>query len=222
MLDPCRDTPSAVVKSITEHGGVNQYGKPYWRVVLSHNHTRPKKGIWHEFPDGKMEQFTPNGTGGFTHNPLHAIRVVEEIRDTQVWPKNGWILERWFPAEVWGSRETWNSGPYPEQGEYYLIAPGPDVTWEELPETNDLKQAISMWERDYLSRPRDFDVAYAMFVAEEQAAEEAARQKQAEEMEYFYRHEVASIFNSTSLSAQAIRNQCADAAGVREHIGAGQ
>jgi hypothetical protein len=192
MLDPNRDTPTAVTKSITEHGGLNKYDRPYWRVILAFNHTRPKRGLWHEFADGDWEQFTPEGHGKFRHNPLHALRVVDEVRDTPMWPiPNGWILERWFPAEVWGSRETWaKSSPYPEEGEYYLIAPMAGVVWTEMPDLNDLKQAISMWERDYLSRPRDFDTAYAVFVAEEAAAEEAEERKSKEEFEYFYQHEM--------------------------------
>src|SRR5579884_1931172 len=173
MRDPNCDTPSAVIKSITEHGGLNPYGKPYWRVILAHNHTRPKRGLWHKFPNG-TEQFTPTGDGKFNYNQVHAT-VIEETRETPVWPiPNQWIVERWFPAEVWGDRETWaKSSPYPEEGEYYLILQGPpESPWLQMPELNDIKQAISMWERAYLSRPRDFDMAYMMFVSEEKEREE--------------------------------------------------
>ena len=56
MIDPLCDTPSAITKSLAEVG-LNPFGKPMWRVVLAHNHTRKKRGIWHEFADGTIEQF---------------------------------------------------------------------------------------------------------------------------------------------------------------------
>lgn len=230
MRNPLSDTPSAVTKSITDHGGTNEYGRPYWRVILSDNHTKSKRGLWCDW-DGteNWEQFSLQGAK-LRHNELHPARIVDEVRETPMWPRpNGWILERWFPAEVWGSRESWSkNSAYPEEGDYYLIAPtgnddkGDKLIWTEIPDLHDLKQAISIWERDYLNRPRDFAVAYTRFVSEEKAAQEEEERKSREEMEYFYRHEVVPIFNSTSLSAQAIRNQCAEAAGVKEHVGAGQ
>ena len=200
MTNPNCDTPAAVVASITEHGGLNKYNRPYWRVILAFNHTKSRRGLWHEFADGDWEQFTYEGHGKMRHNPLHALRVVDEVRETPMWPRpNGWILERWFSAEsgVWGEREAWkNRGPFPEEGDYYLIAPtgkdehGKQIIWEDMPELNDLKEAISMWERDYLSRPRDFGTAYAAFVAEEAAEEEEKERKAKEEFEYFYQHEM--------------------------------
>lgn len=199
MSNPLRDTPTAVTESISEHGGLNQYGKPYWRVVLAFNHTRKKRGLWHEFADGTFEQFTSDGHGKFRHNPLHALRVVDEVRDTPMWPiPNQWIVERWFPAEVWGERETWpKTSAYPEEGEYYLVLKGPGEGWQEIPELNDIKQAISMWERDYLSRPRDFDAAYAVFLAEEQAAEQRESEKAMEEFAYFYQHEMLPMLKES-------------------------
>lgn len=163
--------------------------------------------MWCDWGDGKVEQFSLEGAK-LRHNAVHPQRVVDEVRDTPVWPKEGWILERWFPAEVWApnGREGWtNASPFPEEGEYYLIAPGPNCQWDELPELNDLKQAISMWERDYLDRPRDFDMAYAMFVAEEKVEEERQAEKAREDLEYFLRHEVIPIMNSSSLEAGRIR-----------------
>src|SRR5208337_1178936 len=183
-MDPLCDTPAAVTKSLAEHGGLNPYGLPYWRIVLSHRRLSKKRGLWHEFPDGSWEQFTPDGHGKFQHNPLTATRVVDEVRETPKWPRKGWVLERWFPAEVWWPfpKQAWdsNTGPYPEEGDYYLMLPLPGFQWDEIPELNDLKQGISLWERDYLERPRDFDMAYAMFVAEERAQEEEEHRKMME------------------------------------------
>ena len=154
-------------------------------------------------------------------------RVVEEVRETPMWPiPNQWIVERWFPAEVWApqGRDSWpKNSAYPAEGEYYLILHGPkEAPWLEMPDIFDIKQAISNWERAYLNRPRDFDTAYAMILAEDREREEAEDKKMREELEYYYRHELLSIFNSTSLEAQRLRNSAAEAAGVTEHIGAGQ
>jgi hypothetical protein len=228
MLNPLCDTPEAITKALTEHGGTNQYGDPYWRVVLAHNHTRPKDGYWCDWGDGTVEQFTLEGAR-MRYNAVHPKSIVKEIRDSPIWPnKQGWILERWFPAEVWSSREHWPAGtPYPERGEYYLIAPtfdgeGERINWHEIPDLGDLLHAISDWERAYLSRPRDFEAAVAVLIAQDEEEEEKRRQKLEEDIDYFYRHEVVPIANSLSLGAQRIRNEAAKAMGEKGHIGAGQ
>lgn len=228
MLNALRDTPSAITAAITEHGGTNIYGDPMWRIVLAHNHTRPKEGAYADWGNGEVEQFSLEGAR-VRFNEVHPKSVVWEVRDSQVWPnKKGWILERWFPKEVWLEGGQWpKNTPQPEKGEYYLIAPtfdidGERINWHEMPDLGDLLKAISEWERAYLDRPRDFLMAYNRLVAEDLAEEEKQRKKMEEDLDYFYRHEVVPIANGLSLEASRLRNDAAEVAGIKSHLGAGQ
>jgi len=230
MIDPNSATPSAIRDSITKHGGINVYGKPYWRVIIAEFHTRKKRSFWAEWPSGTIEQFrpagyTPDGKAIFEPTGQKPTRIVYEVRETPMWPTKGWILERWASAEVWGTREQWSpdAGPYPEEGEYVRVCPSQECPiWEKCPDINDLKQAISQWEYNFLNRPTNFDIALMMFVEEERLEHEKELDAIEEEVRYMMKHDVIPIFNSTSLEAQRLRNDAAEAAGVRSHIGAGQ
>jgi hypothetical protein len=193
-----------------------------WRIVLSERRLTKKKGTWHTFPDGKLEQFTPagrneNGHAVFAYNPLHALSVVTEIRETPMYPHKGWILERWLPPLSWGTKADWNedAGPYPSQGDYFIIL-GP---WPEIPDLWFLEQEISKWNREWDEKPKDFAAAYKQFLYEEQEEERRANEQMEADLQAFFRGEIQPIFKSTSLAAQRLRNECAEAAGNKSHVG---
>ena len=217
-MDPNRDTPSDIAKLITAHGGLNPYGRPMWRLILCQNHLTKKRGIWHEFGDGTIEQVIRDpATGKFHHNPLHAIRVFEGVRETPMLGFKGWILERWFPAEFW---VPWNpdQGPFPEEGEYFFKG-GP---WEQRPSTDDLLECISIWEREWAARPADLTTAYKLFIREEKEREAAEEAQSIADFEAFYRGEIKPIFNTISLGAQRVRDEAQAMLGRDSHLGAGQ
>jgi len=67
----------------------------------------------------------------------------------------GWILERWFPASSYGSRDQWESalsqdgetpmmGPFPERGGYFMLSGG--GPWPEIPILDDVRASIAQWE----------------------------------------------------------------------------
>lgn len=219
-MDALRDTPTAITASLNEAFGLNSYGHPNWRVVLAQNHTRKSYGVWHEFDDGNWEQFGIEPDGKWKYNPIHAKNVVEGVKDEPMFPVKGWIIERWFPASAWGPRAAWEikMGPYPEEGEYWIMGPA----HETLPEIGDIKGAIQVWEHEWAARPKTLDAVFQMFIAEEKAQKEAEIKKLDDELNAFFRGEIKPLFNSTSLAAQAVRNEAAESAGVRSHIGAGQ
>jgi len=93
---------------------------------------------------------------------------------------------------------------------------------ETLPEIGDIKGAIQVWEHEWAARPKTLDAVFQMFIAEEKAQKEAEIKKLDDELNAFFRGEIKPLFNSTSLAAQAVRNEAAESVGIRSHIGAGQ
>ena len=94
--------------------------------------------------------------------------------------------------------------------------------WDELPEIGDLKDAIAVWLQDWEKRPRSYEQAYRLFIAEEEDQKRKQEEKLEEEFNAFYRGEIKPIFNTISLGAQAVRNECQKALGESSHLGAGQ
>ena len=220
MRDPNSSTPSEVTTIVTKHGGPNPYGEPLWRIVLSSDRVSKKTGWWHEFADGNLELIVRDASGQFHYNPITAKSIEYGTRETQKWPVNGWIMERWFPPEVWGERETWDKeqGPYPERGDYCMLG-GP---YDKIPETSDICAAIDQWKHEFDHRPRDLQLAYHMMIEQERVAEEKAADDLEKELRALYFGEVAPIFKSTSLEAQRVRNEIQASIGETSHIGAGQ
>ena len=219
-MDPTSDTPTAVTKAITDHGGRNPYGRPMWRLIRAELHLSKKRGVWHTFPDGTLEQVVRDEQGRFLHNPLHALRVEYGVRETPMYPFKGWILERWLPAETWGSREEWNAdwGPYPEAGDYFIMS----TALDQMPPTEYLREQISKWERDWETRPRTLEKAYRLFMQEEREQQQKEQEHIEAELAGFYRGEIKPIFNTVSLGAQKVRNEVQASIGRDSHLGAGQ
>ena len=111
------EPPESVVHALTLAGGKNPFGEPNYRAVWGWNRL-----TW---IGGKFEEHDP-ATGSL-------LREVAELRQEPKYPAvNRWHIEKWLPAEAYGSPRAWwaqtvemangrsipTLGPYPARGDY--------------------------------------------------------------------------------------------------------
>lgn len=109
------EVPKEFQARLTKIGGRNLYGEPNYRLVWG-----PARLGW---IGGKFERVAGFGEA---HVGLHLAPK---------YPYDQWVLERWFPAEYYGSKQAWRDsftkridgvevdvlGPYPSRGDYEEI-----------------------------------------------------------------------------------------------------
>jgi hypothetical protein len=110
------ETPVGVRERATRAGGVNRYGEANFRVVWGGSRLAWIGGRWTD-RDAQGNQ----------------IRETVELRRVPKYlPVDRWHIERWMPAESYGSPEQWVAqtteiedgvriaalGPYPSRGDY--------------------------------------------------------------------------------------------------------
>jgi hypothetical protein len=110
------EAPQGVARRLEIAGGLNRYGEPNYRVVWGWNRL-----AW---IGGKFED--RDGEGNLLRE------VVELRREPKYAAVNRWHVERWVPAQAYGSPREWYAqtmetanglrvpalGPYPARGEY--------------------------------------------------------------------------------------------------------
>lgn len=116
ILRETHDVPAAVQERIAKSGGANIYGEPNFRVVWGGSRLGWIGGRWTD----------RDAHGNVIRERIELRRVPKYIRADR------WHIERWFPAESYGSPEAWYArtietddgiripalGPYPSRGEY--------------------------------------------------------------------------------------------------------
>jgi hypothetical protein len=116
VLRETHETPTDVARELALAGGCNRFGEPNYRAVWGWSRLDWIGGKWEDRDDGgKLLR-----------------EVVEVRREPKYVPHNRWHIERWVPAESYGSPEQWRAetieiqngrnipalGPYPSRGEY--------------------------------------------------------------------------------------------------------
>jgi len=116
VLRETHETPESVARRLCVAGGMNRYGEANYRAVWGWNRLG--------WIGGKFEDRDAAG---------NLVREEVELRREPKYPQvNRWHVERWVPAEVYGSPRAWYAqtteraggksvaalGPYPERGEY--------------------------------------------------------------------------------------------------------
>src|SRR5882757_11200639 len=116
VLRETHDPPESVGRVLELAGGRNRFGKANYRAVWGWNRL-----AW---IGGKFEDRDEHGA---------LLRERVELRREPKYPQvNRWHVERWVPAEAYGSPRAWYTqtleradgksvaalGPYPERGEY--------------------------------------------------------------------------------------------------------
>lgn len=225
---PEKDAPRAVTRRLTRFGGTNPYNEPLWRLVLADHRYDLRAGIFHRRPDGKTEvfkqSFNADGHVVMTHESAGRDTIEYGLHPVKKWPCDGWVLERWYPNHVWGSREWWEDqraadgitpilGEYPARGDYWMQA-GP---WPLMPDLDDIETAIAQWEWEMNNNPANLDLFLKSELATQQAEELKRQVAVEEELAAFVRAEIDPIWKSTTLEAARIRQDAARAAGQTSH-----
>ena len=120
MIQIIRETHTAapdVARALELAGGFNPFGEANYRAVWGWSRL--------DWIGGKWEDRDPV-SGALVRE------VIELRREPKYTPHNRWHIERWMPAESYGSPEAWNAqttevvngrnvpalGPYPSRGDY--------------------------------------------------------------------------------------------------------
>jgi hypothetical protein len=223
-------TPRYIEEHLLRRGGKNPYDEPLYRLIWAPTRVIKQGGRWHDWD----ENIPVTERGGVSINFENGIavprmnrpyRVVEEVRLTRKYAFDGWVLERWVPSIMYPRSEYERTvpgttipllGPYPERGEYEMVAGGPEYT--EIPSLSSLDFAIDQCEAQR-ARHR-ISVEYEVLARVSKAMDEYERQREKEYNELLQKmRENKSILFGTSLEAGRIRNEIAKSAGVTEHVG---
>lgn len=228
-----RSTPAPIRKELARFGGLNPYNRANWRIVLAQDRLCRRGGVFTTMPSGdvktiELEPIIRNGRKVYLQHvrEIKPESVVTGTRDVPKYPVQGWVLERWFPASKYGGRSAWEAvkssdgvtpmmGPYPHEGDYFMLA-GP---FSRIPELTDLRESIAMHIRMENEQPESYHQLMLQQINEEQEEMEKAYQKCLSDLAHFYESEVEPVLKGTSLAAQRIRNDMAEAMGDRSHQG---
>lgn len=214
--------PSDVKEFLRVYGGVNPYGKPLFRLIVASDRLVKEAGVYRDWNES-LSVAERTVAPGVNNRP---DRVVTEMREVCKYPHlEGWILEKWFPASTYGTRDAWEGflavdgftpclGPYPSEGDYEVLL-GP---WPRVPAISTLRAVI----RDNISA-----IENRVGTPESRAREYINRKEwEAQQKEERRKEEIAYELNdslspmkSSSLGASRWRNEVAKRAGITEHIG---
>lgn len=225
--------PRGTQQFLTRFGGRNPYGLPQWRIIVAADVMVKEAGVYRDWADGMTNaekggiNFTPYEAGlGMQRYDNKPIRVVTEMRETQKYPgSEGWILEKWFPASSYGSRDDWHTfkaidgitpmlGPYPERGDYEFIF-GP---WPKVPSTDVLQGYVSRYVAGISAKTGTPESRAREYVQRYEYQQQQAEEKRKAEYMTMFRDELTPM-HSSSLGASRWRNELAVNAGIQGHIG---
>jgi hypothetical protein len=157
------------------------------------------------------------------NTPLRTVAEIRELPKYGHLETQGWILEKWFAPEMFGGHELWESavvpgtsipilGPYPERGLYEMIA----GVFPIAPETSFLEQFISF----HTKRSREMQESDARKVMNQKTDRLLdAEKKRTDEAHARILDKIKGPLLGTSLAAGRLRNEMAERAGIRSHMG---
>lgn len=181
------------------------------------------------FPEEDIRKMTAEMTGMIEEVMQeclnrHPTSVFTGMTEVEVYPNEGWILEKWKPADAFGPPSEWykytfqgvaSLGPYPTFGIYESFAgPSPD-----LPTEDDIRLAIHRHFEELDSRPKSPQYLVAQMMS---AREERNRKKRAErkaDIEAALKDGPAGLTNRISLGAGRVLTELAESIGIRSHVG---
>jgi hypothetical protein len=217
----CDTCPDSYKQRLLAFGGKNSYGRPLWRIVRAEHRTHVCGGTFHEGKDGGTFEFLPNGKFTISSlNPGHVTSGEQEVTMYTCGP--GWILERWLPPHVWGTREDWNSqkaddgsrlfGEYPSEGDYWML----DGPYDDLPPMSFLEKTIEVYEYCRNNQNQSFEALFARGIAKEKARAEEKYLRMMDQVMSIGR-EVNQVLTSSSLEGQRLRQQAGKMRGDKSH-----
>ena len=198
-----------------------------WRLVVARNVVWKVQGgkVWDEgLSIAERGGIDVNSGRPHENRPVRdeAERLVEQQRYPHL---EGWILQKWFPASSydkpqWFAPEhcmtdgTPKLGPYPQFGDYEMVA-GPV---ERIPSRQQLHEFISAYYRGLESRRGTVESRMREMIN----AIEYEQQRYVKNTRAFvdeYMRDKCSYLNSSSLAAGRVRTERAERLGIREHVG---
>lgn len=214
---PELDTPPSIRAMLHAYGGSTPDGRPLWRLILASNKRVRAAGVRRTMPKD------------FVGDVPRPDKIEEGVFWMRRYKFDGWILERWFPAEIWGSEEVWRShksgadhrmqmlAAWPRQGDYFMLA-GP---WPTVEAAGDLKEHIRAYMRQEQFKPVNWANEVKAELAMEMAERERAAWDYENRMAAISRGEVSPVLGSLSLAAQRMRDRIAvNIGGPDWHLGA--
>lgn len=130
--------PENVARELELAGGKNPFGEPMFRCVWGFDRIVPITGEWQQFEEYQATMLDKKTGVMQTRKIVQLVSSVIETRHVPKYrPGNCWHLEKWCPAEAYGSPDQWKdagtevlgnltvdtAGPYPDRGEYELCYP---------------------------------------------------------------------------------------------------
>lgn len=222
---PEKDTPESVQTELREYGGLSPDGQPLWRVVLAQNCRIHCFGTRNHVDPGKVAALGDNSRP----TDLEADRVEDGEHWLPRFRFKGWVLQRWFPVSVWGTRERWEGekardgrtrlmAAYPQRGAYMMMA-GP---WPTIAQAGDLKGAIRCYNVQQRNNPVNWpNHIQAMAVFEEQERKQLT-DNYADEIAAQHRLGLEHVLRSVSPAAQEFRNVVANHTAGGVNLGASE
>jgi hypothetical protein len=221
---PEKDTPQHILDDLREYGGLSPDGQAIWRLVLAENCRIHCYGQQNHITRDTRE----------LPDDFHPVNVVPDRTEVgEFWvPRyraKGWILQRWFPASVWGSRQNWESeraqdgrtrllAAYPNRGDYMMMPCGP---WKSIAAAGDIKAAIRCYNAQQRANPVNWVNAQQAMVAWEKQRNDEQVEAFEQELEAQHRLGISSVLRSVSTNAQRVRNLVAETVG-NVHLGASE
>ena len=207
---PEKDTPQDILDDLREYGGESPNGQALWRLVLAENCRIHCFGSMNHIGKGRIEAIgdDPQAKGSFQP---------DRIEEGEFWiPRyrvEGWILQRWFPAHVWGSKSKWESekardgrtrllAAFPQAGDYMMMA-GP---WPSIAMAGDLHAAIRCYNLQQRNNPVNWPNHLEAMAKFEEIERQKAADIYAEELAAAHRESLTGVLRSTSSAAQEFRN----------------
>lgn len=212
LIDLNVATPKDIRETLTDIGGKNPYGHANWRLILAQNHLVTRSGEWLEFAPGE-ESFLFQADMSVQHKPVNPRSSKKGTMEVPLYPVRGWILERWMPSEVFGTKEAWDAvkaadgvtpmmGPYPVEGDWWMLQ-GP---WDLIPPMSSLRTFISAWENSTEHThgridPEMLKESYDKCMAAIQQQEVAEEVRVYQQAAYARKHYIDAAMNNPKLAA---------------------
>jgi hypothetical protein len=152
------------------------------------------------------------------------LRVDHGMQDVELYAVDGFVLEKWKPASAFGTRSEWESfrfegqnalGPYPESGDYELIA-GPTPY---MPTSSQLEDAVRQHFNEINNRPASAKDRFALLLSKMDQKRAAKEREWKNLAESYAKDGPASLRNRLSLGAGRVMQGLADKAGLKGHYG---
>lgn len=215
--------PQSLQEMVTRIGGKNPYGLPLYRLVNAESVHHKAFGEFSDWPEeASLQQrngIELNEDGQWDAVGTKPLRTVTEMRWVNAYPtQHGWLIERWYPAHMFGVRKDWEAnpllGPYPEDGMYVDCC----KAIPRIPSLREIENVIQAVEYKIQNKEGNVRLRTQRRAEQIWGALEKDREKKKQEMRLRI-HDHSKPLWGDSLAAGRLRTELAERAGIRSHVG---